>query len=775
MSGSGTLRPVALRPVSLALALLLVATTSSIADVVAALDDLRFEPNLGQASGDVAFVARAADHRVEVTPSSFRLRAGTSTVTLRLEGGRDDAPVRAGATLGSTSNYLRGSDPSRWITDVPHHARVVVEAARPGIDLELYGRHGHLEFDVVVHPGADPRDVAFRVDDADVVELRDPTTLVARVGADELALTIPEIFQREPDGTHVPVTGRFVLEPDGAIRFAVADYDVDRPLVIDPVLDYATYLGGNTAETGYDVAVDGDGAVYLTGTTDSTNFDTTPGAYDEDGRAGGFSDPGDAFVTKLAPDGASLEWSTYLSGSDDEIGYDVEVDVDGNAYVLGWTLSDDFPTSSPYQASLGGGADLFVTKLDPTGSSLVWSTYLGGDQDDRGDADQDRPGLAVGSDGAVYVGGTTQSMNFPTTPGAFVETGNGPFVVKLLPDGSDLAYSTLFGLDPFVFVQGLGLAPGGEAIVLGFTGDPAVPTTAGSYQPGKDAGEDAFILRMAADGSDVVWGTYVGGSGCDFAMSMSIDPDGSVWFTGMTDSADYPSSAGPAAGAPMTHLSADGTTLLSSRVIGDVFGTGVAADALGRVTLVGNASDGSSTDVYLAHFAADGISYEFETYLGGLSADAAEAVVLDDVGHAILTGYTRSTSFPGEEPLNPPYQAGLSGNQDAFVVRYLRDDPLAVTPVVGGGGWSLAPVPGRLAAAGRVRLVTPEAASVTLRVHDVEGRTMTTSTHDIAGGGTHDLSWDADRRSPGVYFTTVEARGRSGQRVRLHGKAVVAR
>jgi len=775
MSGSGTIRPVASRPAPWALLLLLaLPATVARADLGAALQDLRFEPNRGQCPADVAFVARAADHRIEVTPSAFRLRAGAGAVTLSLDGGRADARVRAERPLAGRSHYLRGEDREAWITDVPHHARVVVEDALPGLDLELYGRRGHLEFDVVVHPGADPRDVAFRVDHADAVELVSATLLRARVGGEEVALTIPEIYQRDADGHHEPVAGAFTIDPDGGIRFELASYDAARPLVIDPVLDYATYLGGSTAEVGYDVAVDGDGHVYLTGTTDSTNFDTTPGAFDEDGRAGGFSDPGDAFVTKLAPDGGSLVWSTYLSGSDDEIGYDVEVDAAGNAVVLGWTLSDDFPTAVPFQGTLGGGSDLFVVKLDPTGSSLVYGTYLGGSEDDRGDADQDRPGLAVGDDGAVYVGGTTQSMDFPTTPGAFVETGNGPFVAKLLPDGSDLAYATLFGLDQFVFVQGLGLAPGGEAILLGFTGDPNLPTTAGSYQPVKSGGEDAFVFRMADDGSDVVWGTYVGGSDCDFAMSMSVDPDGSVWFTGMTSSPDYPSSAGPGAGAPMTHLSADGTTLLSSRVIGDVLGTGVAADALGRVTLVGNASDGSSTDVYLAHFGSDGVSYEFETYLGGLSADAAEAVVLDDEGHAILTGYTRSTSFPGEEPLNPPYQAGLSGNQDAFVVRYLRDDPLAVSPMVGGGGWSLAPVPGRLGAE-CVRLVTPEAASVTLRVHDVQGRTVAISTHDVAGAGAHDLGWDPHDGSPGVYFATVEARGRSGQRVHLHGRAVVTR
>jgi hypothetical protein len=308
-------------------------------------------------------------------------------------------------------------------------------------------------------------------------------------------------------------------------------------------LVYSTYLGGSNWDQGYGIAVDSAGNAYVTGLTESNDFPTTPGAFQT--TFGGYQD---AFVAKLSPSGSALVYSTYLGGSSYDIGYGIAVDSAGNAYVTGLTQSTDFPTMNPLQPTYGGSDDVFVAKLNPTGSALAYSTYLGGSGGDIG------YGIAVDGAGNAYVTGWTSS-NFPTTPGAFQTTCkstycDNAFVSKITPEGSALAYSTYLGGRWTDYGLGIAVDGAGNAYVTGATFSTDFPTTPGAFQRVCNGGSycvhygDAFVSKINPSGSALVSSTYLGGSSYDQGASIAVDSAGNAYVTGSTGSSDFPVTPG---------------------------------------------------------------------------------------------------------------------------------------------------------------------------------------------------------------------------------------
>lgn len=377
---------------------------------------LHFEANQGQSDPQVKFLARGSGYGLFLTATEAvvvlsppqasassgraRLRGRTAEPTelptspaptpnteptvLRMQlVGANPAPEVVGqAELPGTSAYFIGNDPTWWRTGIPTYTRVYYRAVYPGIDLVYYGNQRQLEYDLVVAPGADPTHITLGFEGADTAEIDAQGDLVLHTQGGEVRLHQPRVYQAI-EGTQHPIPARYVLLPRSPgvgwderahqVGFAVAAYDTSQPLIIDPVLSYATYLGGSRRDVGHHIAVDSAGNAYVTGRTASLNFPTTPGAVQP--TLGGYFD---AFVTKLNPAGSALLYSTYLGGRDDG-GYGLAVYSAGNAYVTEVTFSTDFPTASPLQATFGGGEyDAFVTKLHAIGSALVYSTYLGG-------------------------------------------------------------------------------------------------------------------------------------------------------------------------------------------------------------------------------------------------------------------------------------------------------------------------------------------------------------------------------------------------------------
>ncbi|HYY94225.1 MAG TPA: SBBP repeat-containing protein, partial [Pyrinomonadaceae bacterium] len=346
----------------------------------------------------------------------------------------DTAPAVEGLeALPGSSNYLVGSDRSRWVGDVPGFAKVQYKAVYPGVDLVCYGAGANLEYDFRLAPDADPRQIKLTFSGAQAMRLDAASgDLVLRVGGRELRQHAPVAYQ-EKDGVRQPVASRYRIAGRREVGFELGEYDRTAPLVIDPTLTYSTYVGGNSLDGAIGIAVDSQGDAYVTGGTFSPNYPTTPGAFQTT-----YGGSGDFFVTKLNPSGTGAVYSTYIGGSDNEAAFAIALDADGHAWVTGPTASPNYPvTADAYQhARAIADYDVAVTKLSADGSALEYSTYLGGGNTDFG------TGVAVDSNGDAYVTGYVGTAGFPTTPGSFQSsygagrTGFQPFIAKLGPAAS---------------------------------------------------------------------------------------------------------------------------------------------------------------------------------------------------------------------------------------------------------------------------------------------------------------------------------------------------
>ncbi len=397
---------------------------------------------------------------------------------------------------------------------MPNYAKVQYTGVYHGVDLLYYGNQRQLEYDFVVAPGADPRAIKLGIEGAKKLRIDPEGNLVVQVSGGEVCFHKPVVYQpvaalserrpmtavrdrrysddsraRTPDsGLQTLIDGGYVLNSERDIAFRVGSYDPGKPLIIDPALSYSTYLGGSGSDRGNDIAVDSAGNAYVTGDTNSTNF---PKANPIQAAFGGGGS--DAFVTKLNATASALVYSTYLGGSGDDRGHGIALDSSGRAYLTGITSSPDFPTASPIQAAFGGGSsDAFVTKLNATGSALVFSTYLGGSGTDQGN------GIAVGSSGEAYVTGITFSSNFPTTPGSFQTAFGGvadAFVTKLNAAGSALVYSTYLGGSDTDQGNSVAVDSSDNTYVTGKTNSTNFPTTPGALQPVVPPGADSGAGR----------------------------------------------------------------------------------------------------------------------------------------------------------------------------------------------------------------------------------------------------------------------------------------
>src|SRR5882762_3285042 len=419
---------------------------------------LHFEANRGQTHKDVRFLAHGPGYNLYLTANEVVLvltrprpdvdapaPAKPAALRMSLVGAAPKPLVSGLEELPGKANYFIGKDPAKWRSNVPTYAKVHYREVYPGIDLLYYGNQRQLEYDFVLAPGADPKKIVLGFKGADKLEIDAKGGLVLHAPGGDIRQHKPVVYQ-DIDGIRREIDGGYVRKGANRVGFQVAAYDATRPLVIDPVvLSYSTYLGGNSGDSGMGIAVDADGNAYVTGSTGSPNFPTIAGAFQPTCVSNSC-----AFVTKFNPAGSALVYSTLLGGSGGSSGGSIAVDSNGNAYIAGTTASVDFPTTpGAFQAVSGGGNDGFVTKLDSTGSALVFSTYLGGSGGDYGS------GIAIDTVGNAYVTGQTQSSNFPTSAGAFQPASGGcgssypnlcdAFVAKLNSTGTALVFSTYLG------------------------------------------------------------------------------------------------------------------------------------------------------------------------------------------------------------------------------------------------------------------------------------------------------------------------------------------
>ncbi|MGD0792207.1 MAG: Ig-like domain repeat protein [Terriglobales bacterium] len=611
---------------------------------------LSFEANHGQTDGRVKFLSRTSGYSLFLTgdeavlalrgkksspqgvkPSSLAARSGTlrlrsgqaleavpfpktvhgtssnkndaaadrttgGVLRMKLRNANSAAKVTGLDELAGTSNYFIGNDPAKWRTNVPTYAKVKYEGIYSGIDLVYYGNQRQLEYDFIVAPGADPRRIEFGVLGAKRIRRDERGDLVLRMemGEGEIRWHKPLVYQ-EKNGTRQEIAAHYAITEKNRVRFEVARYDATKPLYIDPLI-YSTYLGGSNTDEGYSIAVDSAGNAYVIGTTCSSNFPTANAWQPSYGGSCHFDwweryFGGDAFVTKINASGSALVYSTYLGGSGDDMGNGIAVDSAGNAYVVGTTCSTDFPT---------------MNALQP-----------------------------------VYAGGSCDYMNG--------HRGGDAFVAKINASGSALVYSTYFGgsgddfggsdsEDEVGHGNGIAVDSSGNAYFTGHTASTDFPTTPGSFQTTYGGGVDAFVTKLNPTGAALIYSSYLGGSSGDGGSGIALDSTGNAYVTGQTTSTDFP----------------------TSNPLQPTFGGGV--------------------DAFVSKVDPTGSSLVYSTYLGGSWVDRGYGIAVDSSENAYVTGYTTTNDFP-----TTPGAYNTVCGPEVFVTKIDSSGALAYSTCLGGG------------------------------------------------------------------------------------------
>jgi hypothetical protein len=699
---------------------------------------LTFEANRGQAVGQVKFLSRGKGYTAFLTAEGMVLtlhpsrsdatsKSGNSaansqqparaTLQFHLLGASRNAVVVGEDQKPGKVNYFIGNDRTKWHTNVPIYTRVRYKNVYPGIDLIYYGHQQQLEYDFAVAPGADPSRIQFQIRGADQVRVDAAGNLVLTTNGKELHFQSPIIYQ-ESGSARVPVEGGYVMKDSTHIAFQVAHYDSGKPLVIDPVLVYSTYLGGGGDDQPTGIAVDGNGSVYVTGYTDSTDFPlatlgSLPAGADH------------VFIAKFDATGSNLIYADYIGGNSQDYGYALVLDSANEVYVTGGTASSDFPVVNAYQSTYPGAFNAFLTKVSSDGASLLYSTYLGGNGSDVPTS------VRIDNLSNVLVAGSTSSTNFPVA-NAYQSTaspnqgglyGNYGFLTKFTPDGSALVYSTYLGgssnvpdncsgtpcwTEPVSGVNGMVLDSAGNAYLAGTTNTYDFPVTSGAYLTTDSTPQNSsvgFVSKISSSGN-LQYSTYFyESSGFTNINAIAVDATGSAYVTGLTYSnGTFPITStsicdpgvyGVACSyAFVTKFDATASTLAYSTFLGPNNYAVPAAIVLDQsndaYVLTSTSSSSFSTvnglepyaggnDALLVEIDPGAGSQLFATYLGGSADENATALAIDAENNLYVTGTTDSTDFPTTQQA---FQTQSGGNSDGFVMKIgMSTAPLAsLTP-----------------------------------------------------------------------------------------------
>ncbi|MBZ0280115.1 MAG: SBBP repeat-containing protein [Anaerolineae bacterium] len=657
---------------------------------------LSFIPNRGQSQSTARYLVRSLGGELTFTINQVKLSLPAGNLSLSFDGANPSPTLTALDELPGKVNYFIGSDTADWHTNIPTYEGITYTELYPGVDLSYDGSEGLLKGTFTVAPNADPSIIRWRYAGAESISFDAITgdLQIALPGGSVLAERAPTAWQTI-NGQDVPVSIAYDLAPDDSIGFTLGSYNPSYPLILDPTLVYSTYLGGSAGDNAQDIAIDPSGNVYVVGGTGSTNFPTaTPFQPAKQADS-------DAFIAKLNPSGTALIYSTYLGGNGWDEAYSVTVDTSGNAYITGRTLSSNFPTASAYQNTNSGAEDVFIAKFNPSGSALIYSTYLGGTGSEHS------TGIAITASGSAYIAGVTNSTNFPTLNPHQNTYGGGQwdaFVTRLNPAGSALTFSTYLGGTFVDISMDIALDSAGNAYVTGGTISDNFPTlnpyqaAHGGFCPGGEFApdcEDAYLSKFSPNGS-LLYSTYLGGSDFDQGNSVALDAAGNIYLVGDTYSTNFPtlnayqetrpSSNGAAF---ITKLNWDGASLLFSTYFGGTTGGGtaqdIAVDSIGNIYITGitladdfpvvmsiqatKAGDPTLGDVFVSHFNPSGSALMFSTYLGGVEDEYFEFspdIALGANGNIYVSGTTFSEDFP----VVNAFQAAPGGVDNEFFDHY---------------------------------------------------------------------------------------------------------
>ena len=701
---------------------------------------LGFEANTGQTDRQVKFFARGHGYWLFLTSREavLLLKRATShssgfseahdssqpaglqdtsqsnpseAVTMHLAGANRSPLVLGVQELEGKVNYFMGNDPAKWRANVSMYANVKYEGVYPGVDLLYHGNQGQLEYDFLLAPGVDPSVIRLKFEGREKLYVNAQGELVVDLGSDGIRMQKPVAYQTI-SGEKKAVEASYLLSSNNQVGFKLGEYDHAHALIIDPVLEYSTYLGGSGGGQGdfaRGIAVDNSGNAYVTGTTDSLDFPTA------NTLQGALAGNQDVFVSKLSPDGSALVYSTYLGGAGEAgyIGYSggaaIALDGLGNAYVTGSSNAPDFPMANALQASLTMSPcppfsqyfqlcyapQAIAFELNASGSALVYSTFLAGSGEFHGN------GIAVDSAGNAYVTGSSPSSFLcPGKPIPWCATTRA-FVTKISAGGTAFLYWFYLGGHGPDSASSIAVDSAGHAYVTGSTSSADFPTVK-PLQGALAGSANAFVSQLTPDGSALVYSTYLGGLGTDGGNAIALDSSGNAFVTGSTSSINFPTvnalqrTLGGSANAFVSKLTPDGSALMYSTYLGGLgsdAGNAIAVDSSGNVYVTGSTSStnfptanalqgtlAGANDAFISEVRPDGSALVYSTYLGGSGSDGGSAIAVNSLGETYLSGYTNSPDFPTIHALQP----GARGVQyQGFVAKLSAQQPYAVTVELG--------------------------------------------------------------------------------------------
>jgi hypothetical protein len=694
---------------------------------------LSFEPNREQTDAQVKFLARGEGYILFLTDHDAVFTLGkaphnTSVLRMSLLGANAKPTLTGMDELPGKSNYLIGNQPDRWHTNIPNYRKVAEHGIYPGIDLVYYGTQRQLEYDFVIAPGASPGKIKIAFKGAKYLHTDADGDLVLSVAGDNDVRLHKPIAYQQMGAEKQLVAANYVSKGKDTVEFVIGEYDASRPLIVDPILAYSTYLGGGNIDSSNSIAVAPDNTAFIAGGTFSADFPTIHALQPN---AGGVSDfPQDAFVAKISADGSTLLYSTYLGGEERDVANGIAVDNFGNAYVVGATTSTLFPTTTNAFDRLCGAdgkcgrswnslnlpvTNAFVAKLNAAGSGLVYSTYYGYFENVSGQA------IAVDGDENAYFTGYTTANGVPDVvitppkfpPRPFPITGNAfqlsyrggstnAFIAKLDATGATALYSSYLGGNIQDVGYGIVVDSSANVYVTGLTYSTNFITTPGAIQPGFGGAGDAFVAKANTDlfGGALLYSTYIGGIGLDQGNAIALDSGGNAYVTGLTNSASFvftPSGFQPAyhgeGDAFVAKLTTTGALSYFTYLGGTKAdaGTGIAVDSGGNSYVTGStvSSDfptagavfqpvygGGNADSFVAKLDPAGATLVYSSFLGGTNTELATGIAVDTAGSAYVTGQTCSADFPLANPL----QDVPGGNCDAYVAKVSILAGLAFNP-----------------------------------------------------------------------------------------------
>ena len=574
-------------------------------------------------------------------------------------------------------NYFKGSEKSKWQTNIQTSRAVLYRELYPNIDLKVYGIEKQIEYDFVVKPDGEVSDIRFEYRDIEQTSIDKEGNLVVKTQFGELGHAKPVCYQLI-EGGKVVIPAEFKRIKGDTYGFNVKEYNKSYELIIDPlIIVFSTYLGGSTYESSF-IAVDSEGAIYVTGNTYADDFPT------HNPFQGSQKGGGDVFITKINASGSEFVYSTYLGGSDEDGGSGIAVDSEGTAYVTGSAKSNDFPLQNPIPGAYTGERDAFITKVSSSGSVLVYSTYLGGSEYDISHD------ITVDSEGAVYVTGISFSTDFPTQNPIQGSFGGGlwdAFITKINPSGNALVYSTLLGGSSFDSCYGIAVDSEGAVYVTGYSYSTDFPThnpIQGNYGGGWG---DIFVTKINASGSALAYSTFLGGADEECGKGIAVDSDGSAYVVGDTKSVDFPIKKAIQANnagdrdAFITKINTAGNAFVYSTYLGgsdEDAGTDITVDSEGNAFTTGFTKSynfptqnpilgcrGGEEDAFITKVNTAGNALIYSTYLGGSGGDKGQSIARDLEGAIYVTGYAFSSDFPTKDPI----QKSIVGQCDAFITK----------------------------------------------------------------------------------------------------------